>query len=193
MLTGFNTNFRYRGVLFHVQTEDSGVENPRVMSHLFKGGDILASLKGDYSDKLDIADLEGEVRALMEGQHKAMLRSLIRGEQDAVIMERMGPEVFANEHGGDTDVTLPPAEVTLPDGDEMLLDPGDVLEEAGSAGEVTEGTIVSEPAENPAESENPKEQLARTFGDGVESQKPLDEVVLDYLVDAARHRKRRSK
>ena len=38
-----------------------------------------------------------------------------------------------------------------------------------------------------------KEQLTRAFGDGVVSQKPLDEVVLDFLVDNARKRKRQSK
>jgi len=34
MLSGFNTNFRYRGVLFHVQTEDSGRGNPHVITLL---------------------------------------------------------------------------------------------------------------------------------------------------------------
>ena len=52
MLSGFNTNFRHRGVLFHVQTEDSGRANPHVITHLFHGGNILASEKGTYSDKL---------------------------------------------------------------------------------------------------------------------------------------------
>ena len=32
--------------------------------------------------------------------------------------------------------------------------------------------------------------LARVFGEGIVSQKPLDEVVLDYLVESARKRKR---
>jgi hypothetical protein len=164
MLSGFNTNFRYRGVLFHVQTEDSGVSNPRVFTHLFKGGDILASMKSDYSDQLESPNLESEVRSLMEGQHKSMLRALSRGEHDAAITARLGARVFTDE-GGDTDATIPPPEVLEP----------------------------VEPVAAAKGSESPKERIARAFGDGVESQKPLDEVVLDYLVDNARKRKRSSK
>ena len=56
MLSGFNTNFRYRGVLFHVQTEDSGLENPHVITHLFHGGNIMASEKRDYSEFVGAKD-----------------------------------------------------------------------------------------------------------------------------------------
>jgi hypothetical protein len=35
--------------------------------------------------------------------------------------------------------------------------------------------------------------LARAFGEGIVSQRPLDEVVLDYLVENARKRKRAAK
>jgi hypothetical protein len=193
MLSGFNTNFRYRSVLFHVQTEDSGVENPRVMSHLFKGGDILASLKADYSDKLGSPNLENEVRVLMEGQHKTMLRSLSRGQQDAVIKERMGPGVFKDERGSDTDTTLPPAEVTIPDANQNAGEAGSASS-GSAAGRAKAATGSGKGGKQAAaQGETPKEQLARTFGDGVGSQKPLDEVVLDYLVDAARKRKRPSK
>ena len=80
MLTGFNTNVRYRGVIFHVQTEDSGRNNPHIKTHLFHGGNILASEKLEYADILESADLENDVRVLMEGLHKSMLRRLKRGE-----------------------------------------------------------------------------------------------------------------
>ena len=170
MVSGFNTNIRHRGVLFHVQTEASGVENPRILSHLFKGGDILASIKGDYSDKLDSKNRDSEVRAMMEDQHKSMLRALNRGEHDEAIIARLGADVFDGEKGPDTDATIPPPE------------PAPVVEQA--------------PQASPAEGAQPasaKERLARAFGDGVVSQKPLDEVVLDFLVDNARNRKNKQK
>ena len=87
MIGGFNNNFRYRGLLFHVQTEDSGVANPHVITHLFHGGNILASEKLDYSDQLDLEEKELEewVRELMEAQHKAMHTGLQRGVHDGVI------------------------------------------------------------------------------------------------------------
>lgn len=82
MLPGFNHNVQHQGQLFHVQTEDSGVKNPHVITHLFVGGNILASKKTEYRHLLDAADLSDQVRALMETQHKAMLRELIRGVHD---------------------------------------------------------------------------------------------------------------
>ena len=94
MLSGFNTNFRYRGILFHVQTEDSGRENPHVITHLFHGGNIIASIKQEYSALLVEEDIESAVKKLMEGQHKAILKQLSRGEHDRAIAERLGPDIF---------------------------------------------------------------------------------------------------
>jgi hypothetical protein len=47
-ILGYNHNFRHRGLVFHVQTEDSGVDNPHIFTHLFHGGVILSSRKLDY-------------------------------------------------------------------------------------------------------------------------------------------------
>ncbi len=172
MLSGFNTNYRYRGVLFHVQTEDSGVANPHVITHLFHGGNILASEKLDYTKKLDSDDLEGVVRELMESQHKAMLKRLKRGGFDAVILERVGPSALDDDPGAsDTMSALPPQ---------------------GSAGEPLDASQrpQSSPPQKP-QSSTPQERLDRAFGEAVVGQKPLDEVVLEYLVSNARKRKRR--
>jgi hypothetical protein len=192
MLSGFNTNFRYRGVLFHVQTEDSGRDNPRVFTHLFKGGDILASMKGDYSDKLESASFEAEVRSLMESQHKAMLKALSRGEHDPLIMERMGAGIFRDQSATDTDATLPPPEVTAPEttAAEELVAKATSPKKARATKKDAGAASPSAQSANP---ESPKERIVRVFGDGVVSQKPLDEVVLEYLVDNARKRKRSSK
>jgi len=103
MQLGFNTNFRYRDVVFHVQTEDSGRANPHVITHIFHGGNIIASLKSDYSDLLVEADLEAPVRKLMESQHKAMLKQLSRGEFDRAIGERLGPEIFRAGAGAEVE------------------------------------------------------------------------------------------
>jgi hypothetical protein len=37
-VTGFNHNIKYKGKVYHVQTEDSGVNNPHIITHLFVGG-----------------------------------------------------------------------------------------------------------------------------------------------------------
>jgi len=171
MLSGFNTNYRHRGVLFHVQTEDSGRANPHVITHLFHGGNIIASEKRVYSDKMEAEDLESEVKTLMESQHKQMLKQLSRGEHDAAIAQRLGPEVFQDQT--ESSDTMPP-----------------IAETPAPVDAPTQSTATSEPVD-PTESS--RDRMVRAFGDSIVSEKPLDEVVLDYLVENARKRKRSAK
>jgi hypothetical protein len=154
MLSGFNTNIRHRDVLFHAQTEDSGVRNPHIITHLYHHGTILASQKSQYSHLLDSAELEAEVKSLMEAQHKSMLKKLRAGGFDSVIDERLG----------------------------HLL-PG--LDETGATTHPETPPVTPEPTSMPEEAVG-----GRSFGQGIVTEKPLDEVVLEYLVDAARKRKR---
>jgi hypothetical protein len=80
-VVGFNHNIQYGSRLYHVQTEDSGLPHAHYITHLFVGGNIVASMKSSYVDLIDAEpDLPKAVRILMEAQHKAMLKRLISGE-----------------------------------------------------------------------------------------------------------------
>jgi hypothetical protein len=80
-ILGYNHNVRHRGLLFHVQTEDSGVDNPHIFTHLFHGGVIISSRKLQY----DRESAEEVVKSLMQAQHKASLRELKAGTFDEKI------------------------------------------------------------------------------------------------------------
>lgn len=82
MVLGFNHNLQYKGEVFHVQTEDSGVANPHIITLLYRGGVILCSQKTSYSDILKMDNLEVVVEELMKEQHKNMMRRLKMGEFD---------------------------------------------------------------------------------------------------------------
>jgi hypothetical protein len=85
-LVGYNNNVRHKGRIFHVQTEDSGVNRPRIVTHLFAdGGRILKSTRTDYSEHVGREDLATVVRGLMKEQHKAMFIALRDGHFDDVI------------------------------------------------------------------------------------------------------------
>ena len=211
---------RYRDVVFHVQTEDSGRANPHVITHLFHGGNIIASVKSDYSDLLVEGDLELPVRKLMETQHKSMLKQLSRGEFDGAIGERLGPEIFragAGAHSGgeargevggaaaaDRQATPRPrasSETGSSDTD-RTPGPGRRTPSSPSAGSASNTPLAAGRAHAEAHAERtlvtPERRdttsgLARVFGERVVSEKPLDEVVLDYLVENARKRKRQPK
>jgi len=176
MLSGFNTNFRYRGILFHVQTEDSGRENPHVITHLFHGGNILASEKREYSELLVDDDIENAVKKLMEKQHKSILKQLSRGGYDPAIGERLGPDFFRVEAESGTD----------------SANPSSVTEEERTPATAEPTVFGEDPASAPSQPETAS-GLSRVFGDRVVSEKPLDEVVLDYLVENARKRRRQPK
>jgi hypothetical protein len=79
---GFNHNVKYGPRVYHVQTEDSGLPHAHYITHLFVGGNIVASMKSSYADQASGADLPRLVRGLMELQHKAMLKRLVSGEFD---------------------------------------------------------------------------------------------------------------
>jgi hypothetical protein len=76
-LLGYNTNVRHKGKLYHIQTEDSGVKHPHIITHLFAdGGRIIASKKTDYAQHLGSEKLHEVVTRLMQEQHKAMFIAL---------------------------------------------------------------------------------------------------------------------
>lgn len=79
MIPGFNHNIRYRGVLYHIQTEDSGIENPVVTTLLYRGGTILSSKRTSYSDIVNSDKMEEVVKEIMKEQHKLMLFDLKNG------------------------------------------------------------------------------------------------------------------
>ena len=82
MVLGFNHNVVYKGEVFHVQTEDSGVNNPHIITLLYKGGVILCSKKTSYADILMMENLDSVVEELMKAQHKELMRRLKSGEFD---------------------------------------------------------------------------------------------------------------
>lgn len=82
MVPGFNTDFKYRGETYHVQTEDNGVGNPVVVSLLYHKGAILASRRTPYNDLVVKPGFEKELVGLMKSQHKELMRALLAGAYD---------------------------------------------------------------------------------------------------------------
>ena len=86
---GFNNNIKYKNQVFHVQTEDSGLDKPHIITHLFAdGGRIIKSHKRTYADAVDRPDVSAYVRALMKGQHLEMALRLREGGFDEIIAGR---------------------------------------------------------------------------------------------------------
>jgi hypothetical protein len=83
---GFNNNVKYRGHTFHIQTEDSGLDKPHVITHLFAdGGRVIKSHKRSYAEHVQREDVATYVRQLMKSQQLEMALGLREGKFDAII------------------------------------------------------------------------------------------------------------
>jgi hypothetical protein len=86
---GFNNNVKFNGLVFHIQTEDSGLDRPHIITHLFAdGGRIIKSHKRIYANEVKRDDVAKYVRALMKGQHMEMAILLREGRFDEIIAGR---------------------------------------------------------------------------------------------------------
>jgi hypothetical protein len=83
---GFNNNIKFLDQVFHVQTEDSGLDQPHVVTHLFAdGGRIIKSHKRSYATETKRTDVAEFVRGLMKAQHLEMVLMLRQGRFAQVI------------------------------------------------------------------------------------------------------------
>jgi hypothetical protein len=117
MVPGFNTDFKYRGETYHVQTEDNGVGNPVVVTLLYHKGAILASRRSSYRDLAGKPGFERELLVLMKTQHKDLMRALLAGAFD-----RDGAAPAAGGGGDRPALPAPAAAAAAPRPASMSLD-----------------------------------------------------------------------
>src|SRR5438093_9422393 len=82
VITGFNTDIRHNDKVYHIQTEDKGLQNPYIESLVYVGGEILASKKTSYADQAKAGVDEKWIGSLMEQQHRTMIAAIKRGRLD---------------------------------------------------------------------------------------------------------------
>ena len=83
MITGFNTDIKYNDKVYHIQTEDKGLQNPYIESLVYVGGEILASKKTSYAEQVKAGVDEKWIGSLMEQQHRTMIAAIKRGRFDS--------------------------------------------------------------------------------------------------------------
>jgi len=82
MIVGFNHNVKYKNISFHVQTEDSGVKSPHIVTLLYNHGTIVSSIKSSYASQLSQDNLSEIVEELAKAQHTIMMKQLKAGDFD---------------------------------------------------------------------------------------------------------------
>lgn len=203
-VVGFNHNLSHLGRTFHIQTEDSGPQHAHIITHVFMGGNIFASTKSSYADRLPTlapGDVFQVVRKLMEEQHKGMMRALVRGQYDAEIERRSGgsvvyePGVLAGGErapgllvGGDKAGETTPAPQkprSVPTPPPSTLAPPIRSTPAPTIPPPVRPPPAPQTPRAPPPPPAPRPAVATAdssiFGDGLISDRSLDEVILSYL------------
>ncbi len=94
MEKGFNSDIIYRGLSFHVQSEDWGNENPYLVSRVYQEGAVIKSVKTPYSEVLGFGHGQPwapamnrrrpvdpqAIRAALREQHEKILDLLVSGQ-----------------------------------------------------------------------------------------------------------------
>jgi hypothetical protein len=79
VITGFNTDIEHEGVLYHVQTEDKGLETPLMLTLVYTRGEILASKRVRYDDLIQVGFDEKVLAARLLRQHKLICAAVRAG------------------------------------------------------------------------------------------------------------------
>ncbi|HEX4899997.1 MAG TPA: hypothetical protein VFV61_05655, partial [Pyrinomonadaceae bacterium] len=79
MITGFNTDIEHDGVVYHVQTEDKGLETPLILSLVYSGGAILASKRARYEDLIASGFSDEALSERLTRQHKLICAAIHAG------------------------------------------------------------------------------------------------------------------
>ncbi len=88
MITGYNTDVEYDGVVYHVQTEDKGLRTPIILSLVYIGGAILASKRAPYDDLVARGFDEQVLVERLQRQHKLICAAVHAGRIED--LKRMG-------------------------------------------------------------------------------------------------------
>ena len=82
MITGFNTDIEHDGVVYHVQTEDKGLDSPIILSLVYVGGTILASKRSPYKDLIASGYSDEVLAERLKRQHRLICAAINSGRID---------------------------------------------------------------------------------------------------------------
>jgi hypothetical protein len=114
VITGFNTDIEHNGTVYHVQTEDKGLETPFILSLVYVGGAILASKRAPYDDLIGAGFDQTTLGERLQRQHKLICAAINAGRIED--LKRMSQR----DTGQQPILTAPALVADQPNGDEAF-------------------------------------------------------------------------
>jgi hypothetical protein len=97
VITGFNTDIEHQGTVYHVQTEDKGLDTPFILSLVYVGGAILASKRAPYNDLVTAGFDPTLLTERLQRQHKLICAAISAGRiEDLKRMSQRDPTAQAS-------------------------------------------------------------------------------------------------
>ena len=178
MITGFNTDVEHDGVVYHVQTEDKGLESPIILSLVYVGGAILASKRSPYHDLLGEGFDAAALGERLQRQHKLICAAITAGRIEDLKRLNRGDSQENGPRGkrarrGDAARPAPEAAppAAPPSADVILQEPSPAADSAAAPPEVAaqapppprveaaeETTVAGQPAAPAPPAETPAEE-----------------------------------
>ncbi len=92
-MSGINSEAKYKGAVFHVQTQDLGAPGRLVETLIYKSGKLLTSRRTSYASFLGSPELQEKIRQILEEQHSAILKEIAAGKFEHYLTaeEKLGP------------------------------------------------------------------------------------------------------
>jgi len=176
VITGFNTDIEHDGVVYHVQTEDKGLDSPLILSLVYSGGTILASKRSPYQDLIAEGFSDEALAERLKRQHKLICAAIHsgrindlkkmsgRGKVPAAVeepieteidLEAAPPEIveepFEIEYGPLTQEWTPPPPKEESEADEEIAGAEAYAEPVAESGSAEDEAPADEPMEAPAD------------------------------------------
>lgn len=104
-MAGFNSQVKYKGTSFHIQTQDKGTKVNQIESLIYKSGGIISSRKTSYASLLGDPDFEKKVNQLMKSHHLTIINEISQGKFDRHLDLLEKPEL---DQGEASSSELPP-------------------------------------------------------------------------------------
>jgi len=82
MITGFNDDLEYNGIIYHIQTEDRGTNSPFVETRVYRGGANIYLQKTPYTKVRKHAKVEDIIKEIMTIQHLQIKEDVLAGKFD---------------------------------------------------------------------------------------------------------------
>jgi hypothetical protein len=182
MITGFNTDVQHEGHVYHVQTEDRGLDNPVLESLVYIGGTIVAKKRTPYSEQLSTGATEDVISSLLKRQHQVIIAAIKAGRIEDLIRHSARQQTGRTKPLGSAPIATPPLakQTSLPI--PRKPDTGDrkILASPNDGGRAEAGR---------APFADSNQNAVTGSGSGRASGLDLDKVVSDYLTRSTEQQK----